>query len=123
MTVNAVVIIVITACIEIFRGILKIRRVAIALVVIRYDLICSIFLNDAIKSTFITLALCAIDILNMLIWEFTGMISYQAFIAMDAAIMRIGYVYVSSKAVYFYTSSHTNQTSIILNPIMLALIS
>ena len=121
--INSLIMFEIMACIETFRAISKIRSVAIILVVIRYDLIFLIFLMDAIKSSIIMWTIFAVDILSRLIWEFTGIISYQTLVVIDAAIARIIYVYFSSKAVYFYTSSHTNQTFVILSPIMLALIS
>ena len=120
---NTIVIFAIIACTEICRRILKIRRVTIASFAIRYDLICSVLLKDTTEIAFIILALYAADILNRLIWEFTGIISYQSFDAIDDVIKRIGYVYFSSKAVYFYTTLHTIQTSVILSPIVLFVIS
>ena len=120
---NAAVIFAIIACTEICRGILKTRRVTIALFSIRYDLICFVLLKDAIKITFIIFTLYAADILNRLIWEFTGIISFLAFAAINDVIARICYVYYSSKAVYFYTTLHTIQTSAILSPIVLYVIS
>ena len=121
--INAFIIFVILVCTEIFRGILKIRSVAIALVVVRYDWIYLIFMIDAIKSAIIIWTLFAAELLNRLIWEFTGIISYQASVALNTIILRIFCVYFSSKAVYFCKISHTNQISVILSPIMLALIS
>ena len=124
MIMNVLIIFVIITSTEIFRAILKIHSIAIALVVIRYDLqlIYLFFLIDAIKSAIIIWTLFAAELLNRLIWEFTGVTSYQAFVAINGAIVRIVCVYFSSKAVYFYTVSLTNQTLVIISPILLTIL-
>ena len=116
---HAFVIYLFVALTEICRNLLKIHRLAIAIYIFEYHLIFQNVAKDAFRSLLIAWILLAAEALNFLIWEFTGIVSYQSAVLMNKFMLRLAYIYVSSKAVYVYALPHANQTAFIVSPLVI----
>ena len=111
----------IIALIEIYRGFLYFLETswfAVFFLIVREEVMYHYWnlVEDTIETLLIIWMMLAAKALTVLIWECTGIITYQSSIVINDVISRGLHVFFCSKAVYVYTLSLTNKN---LSPIIL----